>query len=136
MIGLGALIACQAQSTGPDPSKYRAVNQPFPVTTGDKIEVAELFWFKCGHCFSLEPRLKRWQETMPDNAELVKVPAVFSARWAFEAQAFYTMKALNMPQDAYDQYFIRTHTQRRYINNVDGIFSRLRGDRKTSYVYL
>ena len=121
VVGLLALMACQAQTDGPDPTKYRAVNQPIPVTTGDKVEVAELFWFKCGHCYALEPALKRWSETMPENAELVKIPAVLNSRWAFEAQAYYTMQALDVPQKAYDNYFMSIHVQRKYINSVDDL---------------
>ena len=113
-------MACQAQTTAQelDPSKYQTVTSEFAVSTGDKIEVAELFWFKCGHCFALEPTLKKWSEAKSDNAELVKIPAIFSARWEFEAQAFYTMQSLNAPEAAYDAYFNRIHVQRKYINDV------------------
>lgn len=123
LFSFGALMACQAQTTADelDPSKYQTVTSEFAVSTGDKIEVAELFWFKCGHCYALEPTLKKWAEGKPDNAELVKVPAIFSARWEFEAQAFYAMQALNAPQEAYDAYFHRIHVQKKYINNVSAL---------------
>ena len=121
VVGLVTLMACQAQTTGPDPSKYRVVNSPIPVTTGDKIEVAELFWFKCGHCYALEPSLKSWAADKPDNVELIKIPAILNSRWAFEAQAYYTMQTLNVPSEAYDKYFMRIHVQRQYINNLDDL---------------
>ena len=31
-----------------------------PVHTGDKIEVLELFWYRCPHCYALEPYLNKW----------------------------------------------------------------------------
>ena len=45
-----------------DESKYKPVREEITVTSGSKIEVAELFWFGCSHCFALEPALKEWQK--------------------------------------------------------------------------
>ena len=30
---------------------YELLNEVQPVQTGDKIEVVELFWYRCPHCF-------------------------------------------------------------------------------------
>ena len=61
---LTLLMACQGETNAQsvDESKYQPVGQQITVTTGDKIEVAELFWFGCGHCYSLEPALKEWKK--------------------------------------------------------------------------
>jgi len=100
-------------------SQYSAVKEPFTVSTGDKIEVAELFWFGCNHCFALEPKIKQWKVNKPENAEFVKVPALFSRRWEFHGQAYYTMEALGLPQEAYDKFFRRIHVERRGINKLE-----------------
>ena len=99
-------------------SKYQPVAVQMKPSTGDKIEVAELFWFGCGHCFALEPALKRWKANIPANAEFVKVPAIFSKRWEFHAKAFYAMEALSAPDDAYEQFFRSIHVDRRQINTL------------------
>lgn len=104
-----------------DASTYKAVASPFKVSTGDKIEVAELFWFGCGHCFALEPSIKKWNESKPDNVEFVKIPAIFSKRWEFHGKAFYTMQSLDAPQQAYDDFFKSIHVQRKPINNLDAL---------------
>lgn len=114
------LMACQGETNAQtvDSSKYKPVREQMTVTTGDKIEVAELFWFGCGHCFALEPSLKAWKKTMPANAEFKKVPAIFSARWEFHGQAFYTMQALGLPEKAYDDFFNSIHVNRKPLNNM------------------
>lgn len=112
-------------------SEYSAVKEPMTVSTGDKIEVAELFWFGCGHCFALEPKIKQWKENQPANAEFVKVPALFSRRWEFHGQAYYTMEALGVPQEAYDRFFRRIHVDRRGVNNLDQLVEFLGGFDKT-----
>jgi len=114
------LMACQGETVAQtvDSSKYQDTREPFTVTTGDKIEVTELFWFGCGHCFSLEPALKEWKKNMPANAEFRKVPAIFSKQWEFHGQAFYTMQALDAPEAAYDEFFNAIHIKRNPLNSM------------------
>jgi len=102
-----------------DSSKYKPVTEPFPTSSGDKVEVTELFWFGCGHCFALEPHIKSWLKSKPANAKFKKVPAIFSKRWAFHAQAFYTMESLNVDDAVYDAFFAEIHVKKRAINNID-----------------
>ena len=115
------LMACQGETVAQtvDSSKYQDTREPMTVTTGDKVEVAELFWFGCGHCFALEPALKQWKKDMPANAEFKKVPAIFSARWEFHGQAFYTMQTLDVPEAAYDKFFSSIHVERKSLNNLN-----------------
>lgn len=115
------LMACQGETVAQtvDETKYKPVTAPFSVSTGDKIEVVELFWFGCGHCFALEPHIKKWnKEDRPDNVELVKVPALFSKRWEFHGQAFYTMQVLGVPEEVYDAFFQSIHVKRKPINTL------------------
>lgn len=60
----------------------------------DKVEVAEFFWLGCPHCYSLEPFVDRWAESMPANVRLVRVPVIWSNTHARHAQFFYTGEAL------------------------------------------
>ena len=90
-----SLFACQGESSAQTPlsdSNYTLLNAPLGISSGDKIEVTELFWYGCGHCFSLEPQVNAWKKDIPDNVAFVKVPAIFSKRWEFHGKAFYTMK--------------------------------------------
>ncbi len=114
------LMACQGETIAQtvDSSKYQETREPITVTTGDKIEVAELFWFGCSHCFALEPALKEWKKNMPANAEFKKVPAIFSKQWEFHGQAFYTMQALDAPEVAYDEFFNAIHLKRNPLNSM------------------
>ena len=116
------IIACQSETNAQtvDPSKYQNVPQQITPSTGDKVEVMELFWFGCGHCFALEPGIKNWKSSKPANAEFVKVPAIFTSNlWEFHGKAFYTMKALGLPDEAYDNFFNHLHIKRRGISDLD-----------------
>lgn len=119
-IGL-SLMACQGESSAEialDNQTYTVLPQPIPVSTGDKVEVMELFWYGCSHCFALEPYVNNWKKKMPANAELVKVPAIFSARWEFHGKAFYTMETLGILEEAHDAFFHQIHIKRKPLNTL------------------
>ncbi|HEX5418460.1 MAG TPA: hypothetical protein VFY39_00540, partial [Gammaproteobacteria bacterium] len=41
-----------------------------------QIEVAEVFWYGCPHCYDFEAYLKKWLKTKPSYVSFVRIPAV------------------------------------------------------------
>ena len=71
--------------------------QPTNVAPG-KVEVVEVFWYACGHCYLLEPKLEAWnQKGRPANAELVRLPATWNNTLKTHARVFYTAELLGKP---------------------------------------
>ena len=97
---------------------YTRLDKPIKVSTKEKIEVRELFWYGCPHCNRLEPVIINWLKTKPDNAEFIPMPAVFSQRWIFHGKVFYTLKALGIEEKAHPLIFDSIHNKRRPINNI------------------
>ncbi|MEL6214799.1 MAG: thiol:disulfide interchange protein DsbA/DsbL [Pseudomonadota bacterium] len=64
------------------------------ITGTDGIEVAEVFWYGCNHCYELEPMLNRWSNDLPADVTFVKMPAVWNPLLETHAQLFYTIEAL------------------------------------------
>ena len=60
----------------------------------DKIEVAEIFWYGCNHCYDFEAFINRWKEDMPANARFVRIPAVWNPLVRLHAQLYYTEEVL------------------------------------------
>lgn len=56
----------------------------------DKIEVVEVFWYGCNHCFDFEPYINRWAEELPDNARFVRMPALWNPLVKLHGQLYYT----------------------------------------------
>jgi DSBA-like thioredoxin domain. len=68
--------------------------QPTNVAPG-KVEVVEVFWYACGHCFLLEPKVEGWDHAgRPSYVELVRVPAMWNNTLKTHARVFYTMQLL------------------------------------------
>ena len=77
--------------------QYTELNPPQPtIGDGNKIEVVEFFWYGCPHCYSIEPLVEQWKKTLPPEAVFRPFPAVFNARWGYDAAIFFTFEALGV----------------------------------------
>ncbi|MBT3263344.1 MAG: thiol:disulfide interchange protein DsbA/DsbL [Acidiferrobacteraceae bacterium] len=119
---LALLLAFALPVTGQEYEQginYFPLKIPQPVHTGDKIEVLELFWYRCPHCFELDPYLNKWLKSKPDFIEYVRLPAVLNRSWAFDARVFYTFVALGLVDSLHEAYFEAIHTDRKRIVTVE-----------------
>jgi protein dithiol oxidoreductase (disulfide-forming) len=66
-----------------------------PTSVGpDKVEVLEVFWYACPHCFDLEPYIQSWLKKKPANVEFVRVPVMWAPIHRAHAHLYYTLQAL------------------------------------------
>jgi thiol:disulfide interchange protein DsbA len=78
----------------------------------DQVEVAEIFWYGCPHCYELDPLLERWREQAPDYVNFVRVPAVWNPTLQIHARAFYTAEALEKGDEMHAEFFREIHERR------------------------
>lgn len=71
---------------------YVTLAKPQPVTTGKKIELTEFFWYRCSHCYDLEPALNAWLKKLPKDVHLHRVPTVFRDDWLPAAKLYYALQ--------------------------------------------
>jgi protein dithiol oxidoreductase (disulfide-forming) len=53
---------------------YVELANPVPVAVPGKIEVVELFWYGCPHCYAFEPTINPWAEKLPADVNFVAHP--------------------------------------------------------------
>jgi thiol:disulfide interchange protein DsbA len=76
-------------------TNYLPVVPAQPTSVGpDKVEVMEVFWYACPHCFDLEPFIQSWLKKKPANVEFVRVPIMWGPVHRAHAHLFYTLQAL------------------------------------------
>jgi thiol:disulfide interchange protein DsbA len=87
-------VACSADFK--EGEHYKALKPAQPTSVGPgKVEVVEVFWYACGHCFLIEPSLDNWaRKEKPANVELVRVPAMWNDLLKTHARVFYTAEVL------------------------------------------
>jgi thiol:disulfide interchange protein DsbA len=85
---------------------YKTLKPAVPTNVAPgKVEVVAVFWYACGHCYLLEPRLAAWDKKgRPANVELVRMPAVWNEAVKMHARLFYTIEVLGKPQ-LHDEVF-------------------------------
>ena len=76
---LGALaLTSNAKSDFTEGVHYEKLGSPIEkLTDTNKLEIVELFWYGCPHCFEFEPYLKRWVNINKKKVNLVQVQLFF-----------------------------------------------------------
>jgi protein dithiol oxidoreductase (disulfide-forming) len=80
--------------------QYKSLRPAVPTNVAPgKVEVVEVFWYACGHCYLLEPKLAAWEKKgKPANVQLVRMPAMWNDVLKTHARLFYTIEVLGKPQ--------------------------------------
>lgn len=73
-----------------------------------KVEVNEVFWYGCGHCYALDPVLESWNRGKPAFIEFVRTPVMWGPVHQQHARIYYTLQALNRP-DLHAKVFEAIH---------------------------
>lgn len=100
---------------------YERVVPPQPTSTLNKVEVLEIFWYGCPHCFRFEPYVERWLKKKPENAQFARLPAVFRPSWEAGARAFYTAELLGKKEEIHKPLFNAIHLQKRKLNTEEAM---------------
>ena len=78
--------------------------QPSEAAPG-KVGVVEVFWYACGHCYLLEPKLEAWnQKGRAPYVQLIRLPATWNPVVKMHARVFYTIELLGKPK-LHDEVF-------------------------------
>ncbi len=102
-------------------SQYQQVVPEQATKTGDKIEVLEIFWYGCPHCFDFEPYVNEWLKNKADDVEFRRMPGVFRKNWIPGAKAYYTAEALGVTEKTHTAIFHAMQVEKRKLDDADSI---------------
>jgi thiol:disulfide interchange protein DsbA len=91
--------------------------QPTSVAAG-KVEVLEVFWYACPHCYALEPFIQNWLKNKPEYVQFIRVPVMWGPVHRAHAKLFYVLEALNR-KDLHDKVFDAIHKQQQMLVGND-----------------
>lgn len=91
--------------------EYVELTAPVPVAEPGKIEVVELFWYGCPHCYQFEPIINPWVEQLPEDVDFKRVPAMFGGIWNLHGQLFLALESMNVEQSVHDAVFSAYHNE-------------------------
>ena len=103
---------------------YQLIDRELPRITdpGDGVEVVELFWYGCPHCYRLEPTLDAWLANgKPADAVFIRMPALLNPNWAIHAQAYYTAVALGLIDQTHSPMMRAIHEDRQRLDDAESL---------------
>ncbi|HEY0722309.1 MAG TPA: thiol:disulfide interchange protein DsbA/DsbL [Gammaproteobacteria bacterium] len=96
---------------------YQRLSQPQPVASDGSVEVVELFWYGCPHCYHFEPHLQGWLKKKPAKVNFIRIPAIFnSPEWQLHATAFYTAEVLGIGEKIHGPLFYAIQEKKRPLH--------------------
>ncbi|TVP43548.1 MAG: thiol:disulfide interchange protein DsbA/DsbL [Halomonas sp.] len=118
-LGLSAAVSAQELVEG---QHYELLANPVDTHVEDgQIEVTEVFWFGCPHCYRLQAPISEWYETLEDDVELVLMPATMGGDWNTHATAFYAAESLGIEDELHADFFNAIHQEGRSLTETDDI---------------
>lgn len=118
---MAVVIPVSAQEHSHGGPAYSQIKPALPTQSGDRIEVVEIFWYGCSHCFSFEPHVKTWLKTKPEDVEFRQVPGVLNSRWAVHARGFFAAEKMGALEQFHTPLFNALHVKRRNIFTRDSL---------------
>ena len=113
--------AAAAESAYKEGEHYERIT-PEVATNGEgKIEVVEIFWYGCHHCYAFEPHIEEWLKSKPENVVFRRVPGIFAQNWVPHARAFYVAETLGVMDKVHTALFEAIHGLGRKINDEDAL---------------
>ncbi len=91
---------------------FEAVAQKIPTDNPAKIEVMEIFWYGCPHCYHMDEPLNAWVKKLPADVTFKRLPGLPNPSWAPMAKAFYAMESLGILEKLHTPLFDAIHKQK------------------------
>jgi len=96
---------------------FKPTKQKIPTEAKDKIEVIELFWYGCVHCYNMDPYLDKWADDLPKDVTFKRVPAIPRKDWVESAKAYYALESLGLVNKLHEKLFDAIHKEKEFKHN-------------------
>ncbi len=96
---------------------FKTTKNIIPTESKDKIEVVELFWYGCIHCFNLDPYLDKWADNLPKDVTFRRIPAIPRKDWIESAKAYYALETLGVVNKLHEKLFDAIHKEKSLKHN-------------------
>ncbi|MDA0824871.1 MAG: thiol:disulfide interchange protein DsbA/DsbL [Proteobacteria bacterium] len=112
-------VGANAAENYKEGENYELIKPEVTTHADGKIEVVEVFWYGCQHCYAFEPYINKWQEETRDNVAFRRLPGVFAGNWVPHARAFYVAEALGLSDKIHTPLFAAIHDLGEKIGDED-----------------
>ena len=118
---------------------YGSLSNPLPVKQDGVVDVVEVFWYGCGHCYNLAPAVSRWAKQQDSSVNYQKMPVTWGPVHQLHAKLFYTIEALGVGDIAHSAVFTAIHKEGNFLASEGAILKfleKLGMDRSETIKYM
>jgi thiol:disulfide interchange protein DsbA len=102
--------------------QYKRVPSPQDPVDEKKVEVTEVFWYGCPHCYHLDPVIEGWRAKAPGDVLFDRMPSTLGrAEGEVHARAFYIAETLGVSDKVHKPLFRAIHEERKPMNKLDQV---------------
>ena len=94
---------------------YEILDSPSVTRDPSKVEVVEVFWFGCNHCYALESYILPWKKTLPKDVDYWKSHVTWNPTSKIHARLFYSAKALGIEDKIVPGAFTAIQREGRFL---------------------
>jgi thiol:disulfide interchange protein DsbA len=88
----------------------------------DEVEVLEVFWYGCGHCYALDPLMENWRaKGKPGYVDFSRLPAMWNDNLRIHARMYYTAEILGKIDELHPVMFRAIHVDGNPLNTEQRI---------------
>lgn len=86
-----------------------------------RVQVVEVFWYGCPHCYNFQPYVTEWSQNLPDHVEFTHLPAPFNDLWVLHARVFFAAEEMGVLDQIHQPFFDAIHAQGRNMRSESAI---------------
>lgn len=129
---IGSFLPLMTQAQGASPAgvagekyqagkEYQVIAIPVRTTDQEKIEVNEVFWYGCPHCYHFEAPLDAWAKKLPDDVDFSRTPAIWRESMDPHARAYYMAKQLKVLDTMHNIIFKAMQEEKKALANENEV---------------
>jgi thiol:disulfide interchange protein DsbA len=100
---------------------YLAIDPPQATSSGNKVEVIEVFSYGCVHCAHFQPTVDEWRKKMPAGVAFGYMPAFFQPYFALMGRVYYTAEVLGVAEKSHADVYKAIFVDQKPMHTLDEI---------------
>lgn len=115
VMGAGVFFATPALASQHTPEEgfdYRVLATPQPMSSQNKVEVMEFFWYDCPHCNAMAPLIEPWAKRNRGRLDFIRVPVARNEGAIQQQHLYYALEEMGKIEKLHVRIFDAIHKEK------------------------
>lgn len=100
---------------------YTELSDPVRTADPNKVEVTEIFWYGCPHCYAFEPLIESFEAGLASDVAFVRSPGIWNQMMEVHAQIYYVAEELGVFAQIHLTAFSEIHERGNYLQTAEQV---------------